>query len=161
MSDRVLKFRNTCIEYPVYRRIVDEAVDFLYDDYERPILAIQGAPGIGKTPLIKSISKRVLEKELDRMEKDSQYIPLGCVRAPASESHQYFHWKDFYWTVMWELMDPAVMSGAELHWPTRRLKQRELGVELPVERYNGRQTRELLYRQLLRVIEKRKSKALF
>lgn len=161
MSERVLKFRNTCIDHPIYSRIVNEAVEFLYSDYERPILAIQGAPGVGKTSLIKSISNRVLEKELDRMEKDFQYIPLGCVRAPAGESFQNFHWKDFYWTVMWELMDPAVKSGAELHWPTRRLKQRELDVELPVERYNGRQTRELLYRQMLRVIEKRKSKALF
>lgn len=155
MRNEVKKFRNTRIMHPSYETLVDQIVDAIYNDKERPIIVVMGPPGIGKTSLLRCVMDRIISLERARMKTEREYIPITGIRTPSPEVRVY-PWKDLYHSVLYSLYDPAARSGIHCRDYTKKETQRELGFEFPTEQYLGRGTKGTLYRHMLRSVEHRK-----
>ena len=100
-------FRNCTVVHPHLFQAYEEFRDAVNNPGGASLIFLFGPTGVGKTTLLRQITKVMAEEHCSRMVKDSDYLPVATAEARAPESGS-FDWKAYYQSVLASLRELPV-----------------------------------------------------
>jgi GTPase SAR1 family protein len=107
VEDRIAYFEGYVANHPIIQKQFQELWESIHNPGSHSILYVFGPTGVGKTTLYKKLMSKLVERELENMEKNPGIIPYIGTRAIAPESGN-FDWKDFYIRTLERLKEPLI-----------------------------------------------------
>jgi energy-coupling factor transporter ATP-binding protein EcfA2 len=101
-EERFAYFKEYITEHPILDDVLAKLMRAINLPKSGQIIFVFGPTGVGKTTLIQSFSKKLIEKYLDEMERDNAFIPLISVEAPMPTVGN-FNWADLFSDILEQL----------------------------------------------------------
>ena len=128
-------FRDCTVVHPHLKKAYEEFRDAVSNPGGASLIFLFGPTGVGKTTLLRQISKVMIEEHCSRIQKDSDYLPVATAEARAPESGS-FDWKSYYQSVLASLSELPVPAS----WIPKRSKLKKTK---PYQRNIGSSTSHL------------------
>lgn len=113
-------FRNCTVVHPHLKKAYEEFQDAVSNPGGASLIFLFGPTGVGKTTLLRQITKVMVEEHGSRLVKDSDYLPVATVEARAPELGS-FDWKSYYQSILASLTElPVPAPGIR---PRSKLKK--------------------------------------
>ena len=110
-------FRDYTVVHPHLKKAYEQFRDAVSNPGGASLIFLFGPTGVGKTTLLRQITKVMVEEHGSRMIKDSDYLPVATTEARAPESGS-FDWKGYYQSVLASLTELPVRA----YWIPQRSK---------------------------------------
>ena len=110
-------FRDCTVVHPHLKKAYEEFRDAVNNPGGASLIFWFGPTGVGKTTLLRQITKVMIEEHCSGIAKDSDYLPVATVEARAPESGS-FDWKGYYQSVLASLTELPVPAS----WIPKRSK---------------------------------------
>ena len=92
-------FRNCTVVHPHLKKAYEQFRDAVSNPGGAALIFLFGPTGVGKTTLLRQITKVMVEEHCSRLVKDSDYLPVATTEARAPELGS-FDWKGYYQSVL-------------------------------------------------------------
>lgn len=103
-------FRDCTVVHPHLKKAYSEFLHGVNNPGGASLIFLFGPTGVGKTTLLRQIMKKILEENLSRLIRDSNYLPVATTEARAPESGR-FEWKAYYRSVLANLTEIPIMGN--------------------------------------------------
>ncbi len=113
-------FRDCTVVHPHLKTAYEEFRDAVRNPGGTSLIFLFGPTGVGKTTLLRQITKVMVEENWHRIKTDSDYLPVATAEARAPESGS-FDWKSYYQSVLVALTELPVRT--QLTRPRSQLKK--------------------------------------
>src|SRR5262245_15715820 len=114
-------FQDKVLAHPILKSVRSELLENIHAPSGRPIIALVGPTGIGKTTLSNNIEREILIDNEQQMRADPGYVPIIRVEAPAPEMGR-FAWADFYTRTLEKFNEPLIdRKGTDVFVPRGHL----------------------------------------
>lgn len=128
-------FRDCTVVHPHLKKAYEEFRDAVSNPGGASLIFLFGPTGVGKTTLLRQITKVMIEEHCSGIAKDSDYLPVATAEARAPESGS-FDWKGYYQGVLASLTELPVPAS----WIPKRSKLKK---SKPYQRNIGSSTSHL------------------
>ena len=102
-------FRNCTVVHPHLKKAYEQFRDAVSNPGGASLIFLFGPTGVGKTTLLRQITKVMVEEYCSLLVKDSDYLPVATTEARAPESGS-FDWKGYYQSVLASLIELPVRA---------------------------------------------------
>ena len=102
-------FRNCTVVHPHLKKAYEQFRDAVSNPGGASLIFLFGPTGVGKTTLLRQITKVMIEEHCSRMLQNSDYLPVATAEARAPESGS-FDWKAYYQSVLVSLTELPVRA---------------------------------------------------
>ncbi len=118
VSNRIAYFRDYTMAHPKLIEADQELMHAIREPGGPALIFVFGPTGVGKSTLLKRVTRKLLQEALPLMEVDKGYIPIAGVEIKTPENSN-FDWNDFYVRALMALGEPMIdkkinRTGAQL-----------------------------------------------
>lgn len=112
IKERIAFFDNYTMPHPRLFEAVQKLTDSIYESAKPPIVFVFGPTGVGKSTLIRKVSKTLIETALPDLFENKGRIPCAAIEA-ATPEFSNFDWKDLYVRGLTTLQEPLIDNKVE------------------------------------------------
>ncbi len=113
-------FRDCTVVHPHLKQAYENFRDAVNNPGGASLIFLFGPTGVGKTTLLRQITKVMVEENWPRIKANPDYMPVAATEARAPESGS-FDWKGYYQSVLVALTELPIRS--QLARPRSQLKK--------------------------------------
>jgi len=99
--------------HPLGSATLESLHQALHYDASPKVIILTGPTGVGKTTTLRAAGKRILTNFRDKIEMESDFVPIVAVNAVPS-TKKAFDWKDFYIRLLASQQEPLIESKLEV-----------------------------------------------
>ncbi|WOA57218.1 TniB family NTP-binding protein [Bacillus mycoides] len=107
IEDKIEAFKRIRIIHPKMKKVMDKLKLLIEQPSGNEIIMVLGPSGVGKSTLIQSLKKDIIEKAMEELERDKSRLPLVLVEL-VSPDNGLFNWKDFYIRILNAMEEPLI-----------------------------------------------------